>query len=497
MTLGPIVRDYEGGGRLGEGGMSDVWLAKHRVLRVPVIMKTLRPQLSGVDAGSAIERVFNEARLMARAVSPRIVRAVDAGIHDESGVRTPYLVEEYVDGIDLAELDRRRRRALGVGLPLWFVCHAMHELCEALRAAHQTGVVHRDIKPSNVFCAPGTGIRLGDFGIALAQDDCARAEISGTVRFMAPEQIRGEPIDRATDVYGAGATAFDLRYGRPPFTDAASVLDPHREPAFPAPQSPAEAYFQHVLRRMLVKDRSTRSHDSSEPAQHFALLVRAMRPMRARVPIVCHDKHTFSLGATKVTFAVGDIAKATADAIVSSANYEMKMRTGVSNALRLRGGDAIEEEAMRGGQQPLGTCVPTLAGTLDARHVIHAVSAWNEASCVGRTMSRALLLADELGHDTLAFPALGTGSARVSMETCANAMMTALVLHLAVGGSRLSHVQVILGDEAKLRTFRDVAEDVLRDGDDAPTVNDLGLPCDEAEVQAEGVTHLDAFSRRI
>jgi serine/threonine-protein kinase len=356
-------------------------------------------------------------------------------------------------------------------------------------------VVHRDIKPSNVFCAPGTGIRLGDFGVALAAADCARAEVSGTVRFMAPEQIRGLAIDRATDVYGAGATAFDLRYGRPPFTDAEAVLDPSREPIFPRAQSPSEAYFQHVLQRMLAKDAAMRPRDTSEPAQHFASLVRALRPMRARVPVVCHDRHTFGVGGTTVTLGVGDIAKVSADAIVSSANYEMKMRTGVGAALRALGGDAIEEEAMRGGEQPLGSCVATGAGALDARHVIHAVSAWNEASCVGRTMCRALLLADELGHHTLAFPALGTGSARVSLETCANAMMTALALHVAVGGTRLHHVQIVLGDEAKLRVFRDVAEDALRDGDEVPTHTDLGLPADEGEVRPDGATHIDAYSR--
>src|SRR5258706_15779517 len=130
MSLGPFVRDYEIWGRLGEGGMGQVWRGKHTVLCVPVIMKTLRPDLRGIAAESAMRRVFNEARLMARVVSPRVVPAVDAGMYEGEGTRTPYLVEEYVDGIDLAELDRRRLRALGLGLPRWFVCHVMQELCE-------------------------------------------------------------------------------------------------------------------------------------------------------------------------------------------------------------------------------------------------------------------------------------------------------------------------------------------------------------------------------
>ena len=158
MSLGPRVHNYEVWGRLGEGGMSEVWLAKHTVLNVPVVMKTLKGRALGIDPAGCASRVFSEARLMARVTSPRVVRAVDAGIHDDAD-KTPYLVEEYVDGIDLAELDRRRRRALGVGLPLWFVCHVMQELGNGLRAAHQVGVLHRDMKPSNAFAAPGSGDR--------------------------------------------------------------------------------------------------------------------------------------------------------------------------------------------------------------------------------------------------------------------------------------------------------------------------------------------------
>src|SRR5215813_5380232 len=162
IPLGTSIRDYEIWGRLGEGGMSEVWLAKHATLKIPVIIKTLRQAVGDDDAGVA--RVLQEARLMARVTSSRVVRAIDAGVHEG----TPYLVQEYVDGIDLAELDRRRRSALGVGLPLWFVSHVMREICVALHTAHQAGVIHRDVKPSNIFGSADAGIRLGDFGIAVA-----------------------------------------------------------------------------------------------------------------------------------------------------------------------------------------------------------------------------------------------------------------------------------------------------------------------------------------
>jgi serine/threonine-protein kinase len=489
MSLGPRVHDYDVWGRLGEGGMSEVWLAKHRVLSVPVVMKTLKGRALGIDDDACASRVFAEARLMARVTSPRVVRVIDAGTHADAE-STAYLVEEYVDGIDLAELDRRRRRALGVGLPLWFVCHVMHALGEALRAAHEVGVVHRDVKPSNAFASPDSGIRLGDFGLAVARSDAPPADTSGTLRFMAPEQLCGTGVSRATDVYGAGATACDLRYGSPPFVDARSAMDLDLAPRFPPPRSAAEAYFQHVLHGMLAKRVENRPGDTCQPTRDFLMLANTLRPRRSRSSYTPVTRDSFAVGDVNVSLVVGDIAAEGVDAIVSSANDDMRMRTGTGEALRLRGGDAIEEEAMRGGPQPLGACVATRAGSLHARFLFHAVSAWNEASCIGRTMTRALLLADELAVQSMAFPALGTGAARVNMETCARAMTSALVSYVALGGSRLRELRIVLATEEKRTVFREVIDDLMHDGAEDPP-EDLGLPADDGLVHVDAATHLD------
>jgi serine/threonine-protein kinase len=490
LARGARVHDYEVWGRLGEGGMSEVWLAKHSVLCIPVVFKTLRKEVAESVGRAGARRMFNEARLMARVTSPRVVRAIDAGMLDA----TPFLVQEYVDGVDTAELDRERRHALGIGLPLWTVCHVMAETCRALHAAHQAGVIHRDVKPSNLFVAPETGIRLGDFGIAVAHADAPLSEVSGTLKFMAPEQLRGEPADRRTDAYGAGATAFDLRYGCAPFADVRVVLDDAAPPVFPPPRSPAEAYFQHVVRSLLAKPKDDRPDDLCGVASHFATLYSALHPLREKGAFAVVNKNRFRLLDCDVVLRAGDIADEEADGIVSSASYEMKMRVGTGEALRLRGGDEIEQEAVEGGERALGECIATGAGSLRARHVLHAVSAWNETSCVGRATQRALALADRLGLRSLAFPALGTGSARVSMETCASAMMTALRWRLSLGGSRLRLVTVVLGDESKLATFRDVAVEALRGDDDRPPGLDLGLPDEVVSVNAEGATFIDAAS---
>jgi eukaryotic-like serine/threonine-protein kinase len=486
MTLPSRLRDYEIWGRLSEGGMSEVWLAKHTVLTVPVIFKTIKPEVADTQTkGEGLaRRVIEEARLMARITDPRVVRAIDAGVHEG----TPYMVQEYVDGIDLAELDRRRRLSLGVGLPLWFVCVAMRQACEALHAAHQSGVVHRDMKPSNLFGSPTTGVRLGDFGVAVGRET-KKKEVSGTLRFMAPEQLTQGEATRRTDVWGAGATACDLRYGRPPFERVSGVLD-DSPPNMPPPRTAAEAYFQHLLGTMLHKVERERPSEMSELARQFGTLADALGGTR-RIGFVFVDRHTFRIGECTVTFRAGDIAEARADAIVNSANFEMKMRSGVGDALRKKGGDAIEDDARVGGEQALGTCLATKAGTLGAKHVLHAVSAWNEASCIGRATQRALLLADELGHRSLAIPALGTGKERVTMETCANAMMTALSWHLRLGGTRLRHVDVVLSDAAKLAVFREVAEEALRDPGASRAGADLGLPAETGKTTVEGATFVD------
>ncbi len=483
------VRDYELWGRLGEGGMSDVWLAKHTVLAVPVILKTVKASLDAEE--HARPRVIEQARLMARVRSPRVVHAIDAGLYE--GV--PYLVEEYVDGVDMAELDRRRRASLGVGLPLWFVARAMHEACDALHAAHQAGVVHCDVKPSNLLAGTDLAVRLGDFGIAVRQEG-ERRQIAGTLRFIAPEQLQRGELSRRTDVWGAAATAYDLRYGTPPFTEIPDLLDAEQPARFPPPQSAPEAYFQHLLSTMLQKSPEARLADVAQASRQFGSLAQALEGV-AEPSLLRLDRATLQLGSCVIALSVGDLADAEADAIVSSANYSLSMRTGSADALRRRGGDAIEEEAQAGGERPLGTCISTAAGALHARHVLHAVSAWNETSCIGRATQRALLLADELGHRSLAVPALGTGVAGVTLETCASSMMSALRSHLRLGGTRLRRVDVVLGDEQKLRVFRDVAEEELRARAHRSDHVDLGLPVQSGAVRVEGGTFVDPSTRSV
>jgi len=221
---------------------------------------------------------------------------------------------------------------------------------------------------------------------------------------------------------------------------------------------------------MLAKAVRDRPAAVPAPLPPSAPLTKALEPPEPAVNRV--GSCTLHFGQLEVTFATGDIARASADAIVSSANFELRMRSGVGEALRLRGGDEIERDAMAGGEQPLRTRLRTDPRALEAKHVFPPGSAWEEGAC-GR-------------------PALGTGAARVGVEMCANAMMTTLRWHAMLGGTRIRKVTVWLDSEAKRRIYQDIAEEVLGPRDVRHFgQTDVGLPDDEAMISPEGATFLD------
>lgn len=479
LTPGTTLREYEVWGRIGGGGMSDVYLARHVDLSAPVVVKTLKLSVDS-DPAERAQRLRTEAVLTARIRSPRVVRPLDVGVTPEG---TPYLVQDYVDGLDLSELDLARRKALGVGLPLWYVCEVTAEIARGLASAHRTGVLHRDLKPSNLFVSPEEGVQLGDFGVAVARSsrDGALPELAGTLEYMAPETLREGAFHRRTDVYGLGATAFQLRYGRPPYGSMRDVLDASIAPSFPRPESPEEAYFQQAIAHMVEHDPERRWSDMGQVAAAFHRLADLLRrPLHASLG----DDGVHVCGV-RLSCRAGDISQAQADGVVCSSNSTFTMDAGVGAALVKRGGEGIEREAREGGERPLGACISTGGGTTGFRRVLHAVAAWNEVSCVARATQRALLMAETEGLRSLAIPAIGTGAARVSLESSAASLAASLELHLRLGGSRLRHVEFVLFDEGKRRAFAEVLESVFLGGAmtaDVGLVDAGAMPQDAATI---------------
>ncbi|HEX6498461.1 MAG TPA: serine/threonine-protein kinase [Micromonosporaceae bacterium] len=190
--------------------MGEVWTAQDTLLDRTVIVKLVN--FAMMDA-QLVRRFRREALLTARLDHPGVPAVYDLGEHHGR----PYLVLQKIDGITLSDLIAEHGPP-----PIAWVAAIGAQISSVLIAAQRIGLVHRDIKPSNVMLEPSGAVKVLDFGLA-AMHDYRYSRITqtgqslGTVGYMAPEQILGEPTDHRTDLYGLGATLFDLLTGNPPF----------------------------------------------------------------------------------------------------------------------------------------------------------------------------------------------------------------------------------------------------------------------------------------
>ncbi len=213
---------------VGRGGVGIVYRASDQVTGTPVALKVIA--IPGVDAGEEA-RFGREGRVLAGLSHPGIVRVVAFGQLDEGH---PYVAMEWLEGEDIAQ---RQKRA-----PLTFAqaLEIAAQIADALDYAHEVGIVHRDIKPSNVILIGDPPMaKLVDFGVASAEDArlTRTGAIIGTPAYMAPEQARGDAeVDARSDIYGLGATLFEMIAGRPPHLGPTPIAILARLVTTPAPR---------------------------------------------------------------------------------------------------------------------------------------------------------------------------------------------------------------------------------------------------------------------
>lgn len=197
-----IAGRYRIVGRLGTGGMGEVYRADDMKLGQTVALKFLPPSLG--DHPSSLARLHNEVRVARQVAHPNVCRVYD--IVEDAGLH--FLSMEYVDGEDLAALLRRIGR-----LPRDKALEIARQLCAGLAAAHETGILHRDLKPANVMLDGRGKVRITDFGLAGLAEEVAADARSGTPAYMAPEQLDGKEITARSDLYSLGLVLYEVFTG--------------------------------------------------------------------------------------------------------------------------------------------------------------------------------------------------------------------------------------------------------------------------------------------
>ncbi|MFN2446014.1 MAG: serine/threonine-protein kinase [Vicinamibacterales bacterium] len=262
LTAGMRLGPYQILAPLGSGGMGEVYRARDAKLNRDVAIKVLPDQLARDP--ERLARFEREARVLASLNHPHIAHI--HGFEDSTGVSA--LVMEMVEGLTLAE--RISQGPLSVRESLGMAS----QIADALEAAHERGIVHRDLKPANAKITPSGDVKVLDFGLAKAVTGDARSPdlsvvtregteagvILGTAAYMSPEQARGLPVDKRTDIWAFGCVLFEMLCGGRPFPGEtvsdtiATILT--REPDWNRLPAAAPARVTRLLRRCLEKDPS-------------------------------------------------------------------------------------------------------------------------------------------------------------------------------------------------------------------------------------------------
>src|ERR1022692_4432130 len=274
LASGTKLGPYEIVALLGAGGMGEVYRARDTKLGRDVALKLLPPQFTADP--DRVARFTREAQVLASLNHPHI----GAIYGFEDAINMPALVLELVEG---DTLDDRVRRG---PLPLAEALTIAQQIADALDAAHRAGIVHRDLKPANIKITPAGAVKLLDFGLAKSAGDFAASApgssptmsptlslamtqagmILGTAAYMSPEQARGKPVDKRTDIWAFGVVFYEMLAGRDLYGGGETITDTlaavvMKDPDWSALPAETPQRIRHLLQRCLQKDPKLRLPD--------------------------------------------------------------------------------------------------------------------------------------------------------------------------------------------------------------------------------------------
>jgi serine/threonine-protein kinase len=271
--------------KIGEGGMGAVYRGRHLLMDTQLAIKVLHPSL--VSDATSVARFQREAQAMARIRHPNAIAVTDFGITED---QVNYIVMELFEGESLRKVLEREKK-----LPYATAISIARQVCEALEAAHRSGVIHRDIKPENIFLSAQPDgsyfAKVIDFGIAKIVTDTSKGGppltrqgmIIGSPHYLSPEQCTGQELDARSDIYSLGIVLFEMLTGQVPFTAmtpvAVALLHANEPPPSLRKFNPEiPKALDELVMRALAKSKADRPASAHEFANELARVARLVSP---------------------------------------------------------------------------------------------------------------------------------------------------------------------------------------------------------------------------
>ncbi len=273
--------------RIANGGSGLIFKGSHTLLNMPVAIKMLKHEMA--MNRDFLEAFRNEANIIAQLNHPNIIKVYDI----EERYQTVFIIMEYLDGVPLKNLLKNMK------LSLPQIVDFILQICFGLEYAHKKGIIHQDINPQNIFILPDGQVKIFDFGLA-----CFRGCVDpnflfpGTISYISPEQIRGDPVDERTDIYSLGITVYEMITGHVPFIgdDMGTLINAHLQKDIPDIHSKMHDVPKELntfLRKATQKEPSARYQNVSEILREIQSLSEQLRVKTQ--PVFCQQDKVIAM----------------------------------------------------------------------------------------------------------------------------------------------------------------------------------------------------------